>query len=329
MTSGSASSRASAPARRHDEFPVATLLDAKGRQTVSVCLPARNEAATVGAIVAAIRQDLLAPGVVDEIVVVDDHSSDATADEARRAGAHVVHAADVLTDFGRGHGKGEVLWKSLHVSRGDIVVWCDADIRDFDVRFVRGVLGPLLTDPDCYFVKGHYHRPEAEGTGGGRVTELVARPLLSMFFPELCGIIQPLSGEYGGRRAMLEAVPFVCGYGVDVGLLIDLSRRFGFDGIAQVDLDVRHHRNRPLDELSPQATAVAQTILERAHPGLVDQRVDLIRPDREDTAVAFTERPPIASLERGRAPGPKPRGTRASRDDEGVADQAASNIFTT
>ena len=150
-----------------------------------------------------------------------------------------------------------------------------------------------------------------------------------MFFPELCGIIQPLSGEYGGRRAMLEAVPFVCGYGVDVGLLIDLSRRFGFDGIAQVDLDVRHHRNRPLDELSPQATAVAQTILERAHPGLVDQRVDLIRPDREDTAVAFTERPPIASLERGRAPGPKPRGTRASRDDEGVADQAASNIFTT
>ena len=134
MTSGSASSRASAPTRRHDEFPAATLLDAKGRQTVSVCLPARNEAATVGAIVAAIRQDLLAPGVVDEIVVVDDHSSDATAEEARRAGAHVVHAADVLTDFGRGHGKGEVLWKSLHVSSGDLVLWCDADLRDLAVR---------------------------------------------------------------------------------------------------------------------------------------------------------------------------------------------------
>lgn len=296
MTSGSASSRASAPTRRHDEFPAATLLDAKGRQTVSVCLPARNEAATVGAIVAAIRQDLLAPGVVDEIVVVDDHSSDATAEEARRAGAHVVHAADVLTDFGRGHGKGEVLWKSLHVTEGDIVLWCDSDISEFGSRFVSGLLGPLLCEPGVDFAKGYYRRPEREREGGGRVTELVARPLLSLYFPELAGLHQPLSGEYGGRREVLERLPFFQGYGVDVGLLIDLSRHFGVDGLVQVDLDIRLHRNRSLTDLGPQAMSIMQTMLCRVDDDLAPSVAELQRPGQPPVTVDVSERPPMVEV---------------------------------
>jgi len=280
----------------HAEFPVERLRSIKGDQTVSVCLPARDEATTVGDIVRLLVAELVEGGVVDEVVVVDDHSTDRTAAVAAAAGARVVAAEEILVEHGEGHGKGEVLWKSLHEARGDIVVWCDADIRQFDTRFVRGVLGPMLEDPSVCFVKGHYRRPEQDREGGGRVTELVARPLLSMFFPELCGIHQPLSGEYGGRRAVLEQVPFVCGYGVDVGLLIDLSRRFGLDGLAQVDLDVRHHRNRPLVELSPQATAVAQTILQRAQPGIVDDTV-LLRGLASTTPVEFAERPPLVEVE--------------------------------
>jgi glucosyl-3-phosphoglycerate synthase len=274
----------------HGEFPTEVLLEAKGDQTVSVCLPARNEATTIGEIVAVLRREILATGVADEILVIDDHSTDRTAAVARAAGARVVSAADILAEHGRGHGKGEVLWKSLFVADGDIIVWCDADISRFSCRFVRGVLGPLLCD-DAWFSKGHYRRHESDGEGGGRVTELVARPLLSMFFPELTGFHQPLSGEYGGRREMLEQVPFVCGYGVDIGLLIDLSRRFGIEGMAQVDLDVRHHRNRPLSELSPQATAVAQTVIRRADPGLLTQPTIVQRPDATPTTVTFEERP--------------------------------------
>lgn len=279
----------------HAEFPVERLRALKGDQLVSVCLPARNEATTVGDIVRILVGELVEGGVVDEVVVVDDHSTDRTAAVAAAAGARVVAAEQILVEHGGGHGKGEVLWKSLHEARGDVVVWCDADIRDYDTRFVRGVLGPLLEDDSVWFVKGHYRRPEQDREGGGRVTELVARPLLSMFFPELCGIHQPLSGEYGGRRTVLEQVPFVCGYGVDVGLLIDLSRRFGIEGFAQVDLDVRHHRNRPLSELSPQATAVAQTILQRAQPGLVEPTVVLQGLDGP-VPVRFAERPPLVQL---------------------------------
>ena len=281
----------------HGEFPVDVLARLKGDQTVSVCLPARNEATTVGEIVRVVRDELVAAGVVDEIVVIDDHSTDRTAAVATAAGARVVAAEAILTDHGPGHGKGEVLWKSLHEARGDVIVWCDADIREFDTRFVRGILGPMLADQTVWFAKGHYHRPEQDREGGGRVTELVARPLLSMFFPELCGIHQPLSGEYGGRRSVLEQVPFVCGYGVDVGLLIDLSRRFGTDGLVQVDLDVRHHRNRPLIELSPQATAVAQTILRRAHPEMVGETASLRTADGTTVPVTFEERPPMIGVD--------------------------------
>jgi glucosyl-3-phosphoglycerate synthase len=279
-------------------FDVDALLAAKRATgtTVSVCLPARDEEATVAAVVGAIHAALVdAAPLVDEIVVVDDHSTDRTAEEARRAGARVVDASTVLVDHGEGHGKGEALWKSVHESTGDVVVWVDADIVDFDPVFVVGLLGPLLLDPETHFVKGHYRRPEAAGVGGGRVTELLARPLLSQFFPELADVAQPLGGEYAGRRALLERLPFVVGYGVDVALLIDAARAVGIEGIAQVDLGVRHHRNRTLDELGPQAVAVSQAILDRAGlrpPGPAVLR----RPGSDPLPVAMHERPPLATL---------------------------------
>lgn len=283
-------------AHHHGEFPVERLLASKGSTTVSVCLPARDEAATVGGIVARLRAELVDRGVVDELLVLDDHSTDGTARVAAAAGATVVHAAEVLPSHGAGHGKGEVLWKSLHVATGDVVVWCDADIEDFGPRFVTGVLGPLLCEPDVDLVKGHYRRPELEGTGGGRVTELVARPLLSLLVPELAQLHQPLSGEYGGRREVLEQLPFVEGYGVDVGLLIDLSRRFGTGGLVQVDLDVRHHRNRRLDELGPQAMAVLQTVLRRVEADLVPAVAELFRPGLPPVTVDVSERPPLVEV---------------------------------
>ncbi|MEO6987140.1 MAG: glucosyl-3-phosphoglycerate synthase [Aquihabitans sp.] len=264
--------------------------------TVSVCIPARNESATVGDVVAGIRKSLVETvPLVDEVVVVDDHSSDDTAAVATAAGARVVDARKVLANHGDGPGKGEALWKSLHESTGEVVAWIDADLLDPDPGFVVGLVGPLLTDPTIQFVKGHYHRPEHDGTGGGRVTELLARPLLSQFFPFLSQVAQPLAGEYAGRRTLLERLPFVVGYGVDVALLIDAWREVGDGGIAQVDLGVRHHRNRTLDELGPQAMAVAQAILDRAglrRPGPVVLR----RPGRPDLTIDVQERPPLVSL---------------------------------
>jgi glucosyl-3-phosphoglycerate synthase len=296
------------PVRTHDasEFGVADLVAAKGSTSVSVCIPARNEEPTVGAIVETIRSQLVdGLGLVDEIVVVDDHSTDRTGAEATAAGARVVAAAEVLSDHGRGHGKGEALWKSLHASTGEIVVWCDADVRDFDPRFITGLLGPLLADRDVGFVKGFYERPDdGQVRGGGRVTELVARPLLTMLFPRLAGIVQPLSGEYGGRRRVLEQVPFVEGYGVDIALLIDIAARFGIGSLAQVDLGQRIHRNRPLHELSPMAAQVMQAALRRAAPELTPARFTMTPPDLEPVEIAYRERPPLATLEEYRASHP-------------------------
>ena len=280
----------------HDEFTVDRLLRSKGDRSVSICLPARNEATTIGPIVAMRRRAVVDVGAADGLIVIDDGSSDATAAEARANGAEVVRSSEVLPEFGDGHGKGGVLWKSLHVSTGDVVVWCDTDIEDFHPRFVTGILGPLLCEPDVEFVKGYYDRPERNGTGGGRVSELVARPLLSLLYPDLAALFQPLSGEYGGTRAVLEQLPFVDGYGVDVGLLIDFTRLRGIDRLVQVNLDVRLHRNRDLAELGPQAMAVMQTILRRVDPDLVPVVADLVRPGRPDVSVAVSERPPLAEL---------------------------------
>ena len=279
----------------HREFTPERLAAAKGSTTVSVCLPARNEAATIGPIVHSLDSTLRRAGIIDEILVIDDHSTDATAAVAAAAGATVFASEEVLAGYGEGHGKGEVLWKSLYVASGDIVVWCDSDIEDFDARFVSGILGPLLCEPDVALAKGFYRRPEREREGGGRVTELVARPMLSLLFPELAGLRQPLSGEYGGRREVLEQLPFVEGYGVDVALLVDVTRRFGIRGIAQVDLDERIHRNRDLSELGPQAMAIIQTLLRRVDPDLVAPLATLVRPD-DSVEVDIAERPPMIEV---------------------------------
>ncbi|HEY6531061.1 MAG TPA: glucosyl-3-phosphoglycerate synthase [Acidimicrobiales bacterium] len=286
-----------------DDFAIDALVAAKGSASVSVCLPARNEETTVAQIVTAIRTRLVERlGLVDEILVVDDHSTDRTQEVAAGAGARVVTAADVLPEHGRGHGKGGALWKSLHASSGDIVVWIDADLRDFDTRFVTGLLGPVLVDPRIDFVKGFYERPiDGQARGGGRVTELVARPMLTLLFPQLAGVVQPLSGEYAGRRSVLEQVPFVDGYGVDVGLLIDVAERSGVGAIAQVDLGRRVHRNRPLDELSPMAAQVMQAILRRAAPDITPERVVMTPPEFDPVEIVYRERPPLATLEEYRA----------------------------
>jgi glucosyl-3-phosphoglycerate synthase len=298
-----------APLRRfhHRDFDVEQLLAAKGASVVSVCLPARNEASTVGAIVATVHGELVERGLVDEVLVVDDHSTDGTAEVAAAEGAKVVDAASTLPEFGSGHGKGEVLWASLYAAEGDLIVWCDSDVVGFGAHFVTGLLGPLLCEPGVDFVKGHYRRPERDREGGGRVTELVARPALSLCFPELAALQQPLSGEYAGRRSVLEQLPFVGGYGVDVGLLIDLARTQGTERIVQVDLDTRLHRNRPLAELGPQAAAILHTVLRRVDPDLLPTSATLVGADGSSREFEFSERPPMVDVpayRRRHPPGP-------------------------
>ncbi len=280
------------------EFTAADLVEQKGATTVSVCLPARNEEATVGAIVEVVRNELMDKlGLVDEVIVMDDHSTDRTAAVAKDAGATVVACSDVLDHLGNQPGKGEALWKSLYVSTGDIVVWCDSDVANFGSHFISGLLGPLLIDNAIGYCKGFYHRPVgADQRGGGRTTELVARPLIALLFPELVDIIQPLAGEYAGRREILERVPFVQGYGVEMGLLIDVCRLAGYDAIAQVDLGTRVHRNRPLHELSSQATEVMQVALHRADRTLVNTAITLRRPGFGDTEITMQERPPLVEV---------------------------------
>lgn len=286
-----------------EDFDAEALAEAKGGRTVSVCLPARDEERTVGPIVASIRTQLVdRTGLVDEVLVVDDHSADATAQVAADAGATVVHAHDVLTAHGDGHGKGEALWKSLHASQGDLIVWCDADIREFDVGFVVGLLGPLIRHPEVAFVKGYYDRPVTDdGVGGGRVTELVARPIIALLHPSLAPVVQPLAGEYGGRRDVLERLAFVEGYGVDLALLIDVARLAGVEAIAQVDLGVRVHRNRSLEELGPQALAVLHTALQRADPDVAPASATLVRPGLPGVDHALVERPPLVDVPEYRA----------------------------
>jgi glucosyl-3-phosphoglycerate synthase len=282
---------------RAGEFDPERLVDDKAGRSVSLCLPARDEQDTVGRIVGTVRTELVERWpLIDELLVIDDHSSDRTAAVAESAGATVLRADEILPQYGSGHGKGEALWKSLYASRGDIVAWCDADVRNFDPTFVVGLVGPLLTRHDIGFVKGFYERPESDGLGGGRVTELVARPVVSLLCPQLSPIIQPLAGEYAGRRELLEQLPFVEGYGVDLGLLIDIERRFGLAAMAQVDLGERVHRNRPLDELSPQAMAVLQVALHRAAPELVGVTEVLVRPGHDPLPIDVTERPPLVEV---------------------------------
>jgi glucosyl-3-phosphoglycerate synthase len=276
--------------------------------TVSVCIPARNEAATIGPIVDTIRRELMeAHPLVDELIVVDDGSTDATAEIAAAAGARVVPEASILPGQPPGSGKGNVLWKSLHASQGDIVCWVDGDITNFEAHFVSRLVAPLIESDAIVFAKGFYQRPlHDEPHGGGRVTELMARPVLSLLFPKVADMIQPLSGEYAGRRHALEALPFAQGWGVEIGLLIDLVERFGRDSLAQVDLGVRHHRNKALDRLGASALAILVAALRRSGSGELPHDVatsgvaGLLRfgdgHEPEQVAVEVRERPPLTSV---------------------------------
>lgn len=284
---------------RHGDFTASSLAEEKARRghVVSVCLPARDEAATVGAIVEQVVGHLVeGHGLVDEVLVLDDHSTDATARVAADAGARVLAVDDVLPELGPGEGKGEALYKSVAAAEGDLIAWCDSDIVEFGPHFVVGLLGPLLLRPDIDFVKGFYDRPVGgERHGGGRVTELMARPAIAALFPHLASVVQPLSGEYAGRRTLLEQLPFVQGYGVDLGLLVDIADLAGTEAIAQVDLGRRRHRNRPLDELGPQALAVLQTALDRSGRPPARPAV-LVRPDLDPVEVGIGERPPLVEV---------------------------------
>jgi glucosyl-3-phosphoglycerate synthase len=286
------------------DWPLDTLVDAKGTTRISVVLPARNEERTVGAIVTVIRREL--EHLVDEIIVVDSRSTDATAEVAAAAGATVVHQDAVLSHLPVLSGKGEALWKGLAATTGDIVVYADADVSNFGSHFITGLLGPLLTDPEVHFVKGAYERPLNGRRGeGGRATELVARPLLNQWWPELAGFVQPLGGEYAARREVLQRVPYVTEYGVEFGLLVDLLDLIGLDAMAQVDLGSRDHGHQntlALGRMAGQIMVTAWSRLARQgrlvaaeppSPTLLQFDLDR-RAEWVDVSVA--ERPPLATL---------------------------------
>jgi glucosyl-3-phosphoglycerate synthase len=242
------------------------LVELKEKQglTVSVGLPALNEERTIGLVIRRIKGALMdRVPLIDQMVVIDSDSEDRTAEIATELGVPVIRHRAILPELGSHVGKGEALWKSLHVLDGDIVTWIDTDISNIQPRFVSGLIGPLLREPRIQYVKGFYQRPIREGDklvpeGGGRVTELMARPLINLFFPELSGMIQPLSGEYAGRRALLESVPFFSGYAVEIGLLIDILESVGLSAVGQVDLERRIHRNQPLGNLSQMSYVILQ-----------------------------------------------------------------------
>ena len=271
---------------------------AKAGRTVSVCIPCRDEAATIGPLVSVIRSELMQRyALVDELIVLDDRSTDETAHVASGAGATVVSIETVHAKYGVGHGKGNALWASLDASSGDFVVWIDGDITSFEPHWITRLLAPMLDDDSVALVKALSHRPTQLG-GGGRTTELVARPLMSLYFPELTGLHQPLAGEYAGRREVLEQLAFVQGWGVEMAMLIDVAQRFGPEAIAQIDLGTREHRHRSVHALSIQAAEVMATMLKRVPSGslLLDGSPSLRRADGSQVPLNIAERPPMASV---------------------------------
>ncbi|MFN8384763.1 MAG: glucosyl-3-phosphoglycerate synthase [Anaerolineales bacterium] len=255
-----------------DEFAdLKYLISLKQKQnlTISLALPALNEEETVGKVLRIIKNLLMNRfQLLDEIVLIDSNSTDRTRQIAEKVGVPVYIHQQVLPKYGARKGKGEALWKSLYCTKGDIIIWIDTDIVNIHPRFIYGLIGPLLLRPEIDFVKGFYRRPLKVGNkmqagSGGRVTELTARPLLNLFFPELSGMIQPLSGEYGGRRKALEQLPFFSGYGVEIGLLIDMLEKSGLSSIAQTDLQERIHHNQPLEALGKMSFAIIQAVIRK------------------------------------------------------------------
>lgn len=296
------------------EWSLDDLLAAKGERTVSLVVPARNEAATIGGLVTRLRSALTqTAALVDEIVVIDSDSTDATATLAEAAGAVVHASASIRPDLGSYPGKGEAMWKSLFVASGELLVFMDADLSEWDTHFVPGLLGPLLTRPEIDLVKGFYRRPGEHGLDGGRVTELVARPLVALGWPELAGLVQPLAGEWAVRRSLFETLQVPTGYAVELAALVDTLHDRGLDAIAQVDLGQRDHRHQDLFDLGLMATQIIAAMARRgtgslppstgpsAGPSAGTVAVQQFRPDedtvrRVTTEVSVVERPPAREV---------------------------------
>lgn len=293
------------------------LVQIKRRQglTISLGLPALNEEETLGNIITMLKEALVEQvPLLDEIVLIDSRSTDRTRDIARELGIPIHIHQDILPQYGSFPGKGEALWKSLYVLKGDIIAWIDTDIKNIHPRFVYGIIGPLLTESRLVYCKGFYRRPIRQGenlvaSGGGRVTELTARPLLNLFYPELSGMLQPLSGEYAGRRTALEWLPFFTGYGIETGMLIDLLEQHGLNALSQVDLQERIHRNQELVPLSKMAFAIIQVIIQRLEQRhrlrmleAVNQSMKLIQQTADGQfhlelrEIRDHERPPMATI---------------------------------
>ncbi len=300
-----------------DEFDnLDHLLDLKRKQnvTISLALPALNEEQTVGSVIGTAKKALMERvPLLDEIILIDSNSTDRTREIAQKLEVPVYIHQEILPQYGARRGKGEALWKSVYLTRGDIIVWIDTDIANIHPRFIYGLLGPLLLRPDILFIKGFYRRPlkvgeKIQAEGGGRVTELTARPLLNLFYPELSGVVQPLAGEYGARRSVLEKLPFFSGYGVEIGLLIDTFEKFGLNAIAQVDLKERIHHNQPLEALSKMSFAIIQAVIGKLERRIgrnmledVNKTMKLIRhePGRfylDIEEIAERDRPPMLEI---------------------------------
>lgn len=284
----------------HSEFPLGRLLEEK-RESVSVVLPTREVADTIGPIVEELRT---LEGLVDQILVVDAGSKDGTAEIAARLGAEVHQESELVPAFGRALGKGDAMWRALAVARGELIVYLDSDTRDFSAHFATGMLGPLICREGVDFVKGFFRRPFTEGgderpLDGGRVTELTARPLLSAFYPELAGFVQPLAGEVAARRSTFDNLPFACGYAIETSMLLHARDLVGIERMAQVDLDVRRNYHQPLTQLGPMAYAVLRVVLERLRreERLKDDHAPPLQTaDGRLIQVELIERPPYASI---------------------------------
>ena len=238
--------------------------------TTTLVFPTRNTAGTIGPILDTVARLNERAGLIEQVVVVDADSADGTADIARDHGAEVYSENELLPEYGRAHGKGDAMWRSLSVARGDIVMFADSDSTDFREHFIYGTLGPLLTDPEIQFSKAAFRRPFSQDgksvvDGGGRVTELMAKPLLNFFYPELSGFVQPLAGEFAAHRELLCSIPFATGYGVEIAMMIDVLNEVGLSAMAQVDLESRQNRHQPLFELTLMSSAVLRALGRRVH----------------------------------------------------------------
>jgi len=286
----------------HRDFSLARLLEHKGERITAV-LPTREVADTIGPIVERLAG---LEGLIDQIVVVDAASTDGTPEVAETLGAEVYQESELVPEFGQALGKGDAMWRALAVATGDVIVYLDSDTRDFQPHFATGMLGPLLCHPELRFVKAYFRRPFTTPDGderagdGGRVTELTARPLLSAFFPELAGFVQPLAGEVAGRRELFEQLPFATGYAIETSMLLHARDALrGTEGMAQVDLEVRRNYHQPLRQLGPMAYAVLRVVLERLREEgrlLDDHAPPFQTADRQLIQVELVERPPYATL---------------------------------